>query len=417
MNRIVYIAMIFAAGIFAWAGEVQDEAAQLVQDAKEILAAHRVSPVAPAKYAQCIFNLEKAQRMLEGAGDTTSVVAQEVNATLFWAKRFSTLEISNELGKLRSGAPPMALPRTQKPPPVVTPPKAPAVAAAPAQKSLLPEADKLNAAKAAYHQAEQFAQKKKNDPFAVALRWFQVASTYSGNEYALKALEKAQEAHARSAASGKAISGDTAATGTRGPSKRALIEAEELKSQTPEIEAMRQAEALAEEHKYPEAIEKYKASIKIKDTISVESRMGYTYFKLAQTSQEQLLPKYKEVEDEYSRAWIGAYRSVGAYKVFDDRSPALVAAQRKIDALRKEADSIVINYTAAQTCFERILKLVPDGKDFYATAYAGISMAKRKEAQVRARIYLADFLKEFKPGDIGEQITYEYCKSELDRIK
>lgn len=403
-------------GFVAFAGPVDEEVSKLAHDAKAILAEHSNAPVTPARYAQCIFNLERAQSMLEGAGDSTSVLAQEVNSTLFWAKRFSTLEISNELGKIRKGGGGAVAVESARPPKPVSVPIKPANAApAPtATGAMLPEGTKLAAAKAGFHQAELFAKSRKGDPFAVALRWFQVASNFSGTEYALKALERAQEANAR-AASGKSAS---AAVGgnPREPSKRALMEADELKAATPEIKLLRDGEKAAENQQFAEAINHFKSSIKIKDTISAQSRLGYTYFKLAQSLQEKLLPQYKEVDDEYVQAFNGAYRNAGGFKYFDDRSPALVNVKRKIELMRKESDQIVINYVNAQACFERILKLVPEGKDFDAAAYAGISMAKRNEAKFRAKTYIAEFLKTYKPADVGEQITYEYCKSELERI-
>lgn len=414
MRLILGIIFISSACLAARAGPVQDEVEKLASDARQVLAAHQVSPVSPDKYAQCIFSLERAQALLESAGDASSVLAQEVNSTLFWAKRFSTIEISTELAKLRGAKPGAGVARPLKPvPPPQKPLKAPVTPVAPAANSMLPDAARLSAAKTAFHEAEQFAAQKQGDPLAVALRWFQVAGNFSGSEYALKALEKAQEAHARSAASGKAA----AAAGGAQASPRAALEALELKEETPEIVILHTAEKLAEAHQYEEAIEQYKASIKVKDTISAESRLGYTYFKLAQTIQEKLLPKYKEADDAYAAAYQHSFKGSANFRFFDDRTPELLAARRTIDELRKESDRIVINYVASQACFEKILQLVPGGKDFDAAAYVGISMAKRHEAKFRAKVFLLDFLKAYKPGDIGEQITFEYCKSELERIK
>ena len=412
--------VVFIAGLCltAHAGPVQDEVEKLANEAKQVLAAHQVTPVSAEKYAQCIFSLERAQGLLESAGDASSVLAQEVNSTLFWAKRFSTIEISNELAKLRGAKPEAGVARPVKP---VSPPQKPVkTPVAPVANSMLPDAARLNAAQAAFHEADHFATQKKGDPFAVALRWFQVASNFSGTEYALKALEKAQEAHARSAASGQAAASAGSVAQDAGgalASKRMALEALELKAETPEIVILHTAEMLSEAYKYDEAIEQFKASIKVKDTISAESRLGYTYFKLAQTIQEKLLPKYKEADDAYAAAYQHAFKGTTNFRYFDDRSPELIAARRRIDELRKESDQIVINYVAAQACFEKILKLVPGGKDFDAAAYVGISMAKRHEAKFRAKVCLLDFLKEYKPGDIGEQITFEYCKSELERIR
>lgn len=369
-----------------------EDATDLLADAKATLSAHRQSPAAPKVYAQCIYNLEKAQNLLESTGDSSSNLAQEVNSTLFWAKRFSNLEISNELTKLRaaSGAP-------------KTSPKTAAVAK-PAAQGTIPEAEILAKAKAAYEDAERFAQ-ANTDPFAESLRWFQVSSQFAGTEYALKALEKARDAQGR-------LSADSA---DAKPS-RLKQEMVETKAATPEFDLLREGEKLEAAGKFDEALAKYKESVAIKDTIPVERRMGHVHFKIAQKVEEKLLPQYQAMDKEYSEAYQKAYELIGGNRYFNTRNPALVAAQRKLDALRKEADGIAAQAADAQACFDKILKLAPEHKDFDAAAYSAVSMSRRPTVKLTARTYIKEFLKNYAPTDGTEQITYEYCKSEFERL-
>ncbi len=371
-----------------------EDATDLLADAKATLSAHREHAAVPKDYAQCIYNLEKAQVLLENKGDSSSSLAQEVNSTLFWAKRFSNIEVSNELTKLRSvGGAPKTAPKT-------------VAVAKPAAQGTIPEAENLAKAKAAYDDAERFAQSNAADPFATSLRWFQVSSQYAGTEYALNALEKAREAQGRLSES---VSADAK------PSRQGL-ERLETKAATPEFDLLRDGEKLEAAGKFEEALAKYKESVALKDTIPAERRMGHVHFKIAQKVEEKLIPQYQAMDKEYSEAYQKAYQVMGGNRFFNDRHPAWVAAKKKLENLRKEADGIANEAAAAQACFDKILKLAPDNKDFDAAAYSAVSMSRRPTVRLTARSYIKEFLKNYAPTDGTEQVTYEYCKSEFERL-
>jgi len=377
-----------------------DDVAALLADAKATLAAHRDSPAKPAEYAQCIYNLEKAQAALESKNDTTSSLAQEVNSTLFWARRFSNVAILDEVVKLHKaggGAKPLAKV---------------ALAEKPAAKGELAETGSMVKAKAAYEDAERFAQNKSADPFAVSLRWFQVSSQFSGTDYALKALDHAREAQSRVAAE------PAKSNGAASPKKLSVIAAEinELRADKPEYKLINEGERLAAGGKYEEALAKYKESVAIRDTIPAERRMGHAHFKLAQNIGEALVPKFLAMEKEYNDAYKKAYELRGGNRYFNDRNPAWVAAQKKLADLRKEGEGAAIQAGAAQDCFDKVLKLSPGNKDFDAAAYSAVSMSRRPSLKLTARSSIKEFLKNYTPEGGEELVTYEFCKSEYERL-
>ncbi|MEI6232431.1 MAG: hypothetical protein WCT04_05230 [Planctomycetota bacterium] len=384
-----------------------DDVAGLLKDAKATLAAHRDSQGKAAEYAQCIYNLEKAQVLLEQKGDSSSSLAQEVNSTLFWAKRFSNVEIANEVAKLRTvGGLPKATAKT-------------APVEKPAAKGEFADSAITIKAKAAYEEAVKFASSKSADPFAVSLRWFQVASQFSGTDYSLKALENARQAQAQVAAGTPAVAPVTDATApaAKAPQQSVLtLEIEELKTDKPEYVLIREGEKLAASKKFEEAIVQYKCAIAIRDTIPAQRRMGRAHFELAQKLNEALEPKYIAMDKELAAAYQKAYELRGGNRVFNDRNPAWVAAQRKLTDLRKEADGPMLQAAAAQGCFDKIIRMSPGNKDFDAAAYSAVSMSRRPTLKLTARTYIKEFLKNYTPIDGTEQLTYEFCKSEYERL-
>jgi hypothetical protein len=382
----------------ACALRADDEIQKLVDEARIILVANRESTATPHDYARCLYALEKAQALVENSGDSTSARAQEVNSLLFWAKRFSNVEIVKELEKLRAANGDKARVAAAARP-----------AGKSAEKSVLPEAKQMTDAKAAYDAAAQFAAEKAGDPYTVSLRWFQMASQFAGTDYALKALEKARQAQALVGSSDSSKSNSVY-------TQRALSETEELRQEKGEYALVREGDALVLSGDFDGALEKYKQSIAIRDTIPAERHMGHAYVKLAQKLAEALTPKYAEVEAEYNRAFIGAYVNRGGYKQFNDRDSRWVAAQQKVRELQKEGDKISVHAGNAQSCFEKVLKMAPGKNDFDAAAYVGVSLAKRSATRIRARTVLKDFLEQYKPGNGEEQITYEFCKSEYERL-
>ncbi len=398
-KRTVALITALLIAAFSWVptGFAEDEVADLLAQSKATLAAHRDAPASARDYAQCIYNLEKAQEHLEKKNDSSSALAQEVNATLFWAKRFSNIEISNEIAKLRAagGAPKMPAAPLAK-----TPASKPA-----APGASVPEAEIITKAKAAFEEAERFSQSKASDPFAVSLRWFQVSSQFSGTEYAMLALEKARDAQTKLAAVNPSAKQSALAK-----------EKEEVKAAVPEYDLLREGELLETAGKFDEALAKYLESVKLKDTIPANRHIGHVHFKLAQKVEEKLLPKYQTLDKEYATANKAAYENRGGNIFFNSHNPQWVAAQKKLDDLRKEADGITLHAASAQASFDKIIKLAPEHKDFDAAAYSAVSMSRRPTLKLTARSYIKEFLKNYTPADGFEQVTYEYCKSEFERL-
>src|SRR6185369_13523828 len=96
------------------------DAQKLKDEALDILKANATKQASAAQYALCIFKLEQAQSILDKSGDHDSNLAQEINTSLFWARKFSNTQVISELEKLRGGSP--------EPQPVkkIEPPKPPA---------------------------------------------------------------------------------------------------------------------------------------------------------------------------------------------------------------------------------------------------------------------------------------------------
>src|SRR5438046_1527313 len=70
-----------------------EDAKTLKEEALQILKANTEKSATPEEYASAIFKLERAQALLEAAGDNDSVMAQEVGSSLFWARRFSNVKV------------------------------------------------------------------------------------------------------------------------------------------------------------------------------------------------------------------------------------------------------------------------------------------------------------------------------------
>jgi hypothetical protein len=117
-NLLFAIATLFHLSL--WAGP-QEEAQTLKDEAVAILRSGSGLEVDPRLYAQCVVKLERAMDLLESGGAMDSELAQEVSAALFWARRFSTISIIDEVKRQRNeGDSPS---RPSKP---VDPPKVPA---------------------------------------------------------------------------------------------------------------------------------------------------------------------------------------------------------------------------------------------------------------------------------------------------
>ena len=373
----------------------QADSQKLKDEAMVTLRANANGKVTPEEYAECIVKLEKAQAILEGAKDTDSVLAQEVNAALFWARRFSNLEIAKAVEKLHGGAGFAHQPAPK--------------AADPAQKAAdsIPEAKQLAEAKAAYDAAEKFAQARKGDDYVIALRWFEMANTYSGSEYALKALQLGREAQER-------ISKPAEKTA------EAARPADPRAENSPEMELVRKADELAGKGQLEQAIASYKASIKIKDTATAEGSLAHVYFRHAEQMSDELGPQFKILEPVYQQAYKNAWqrRSVGGQTMtfFNENDPGWTDAQRRYQDLQRKLDEATRTYINAGSCFEAVLKLSPDKRDFDAAGYRGICLARRADSRFRASDTLRKFLKDYQAADDSQRFLYEFCKSELARL-
>ena len=265
-------------------------------------------------------------------------------------------------------------------------------------------------AKSAYDSAAAFARSNARDPYTVSLRWFQMASQFAGTDYALGRLST------RRATRRRWWPARTRARLASVFSARTLAEAEEIKQDKSEFVLIRDALAALKSNDFDDAIAKYKLSLATRETVQAQRGLGHAYMKWAQQIAEQLTPKYAELEKEYNAAFATAYELHGGNRFFNDRNPRWVAVQQKLTALRKESDKIIVNSANAQSCFEKVLKLVSDSKDFDAAAYIGMSMSKRPASRFRGRGVLKDFLEHYKPGGPEEQLTFEFCKSEYERL-
>ena len=249
--------------------------------------------------------------------------------------------------------------------------------------------------------------------------FFRVIYANKINRYALKALEHARKAQAQvSAASltAPANADPTAPPVVKSQPGVLALEIEELKNDKPEYVLIRDGEKLAAAGKFEDAIVLYKSSIAIRDSIPAERRMGRAHFQLAQKLGEVLVPKYVAMDKELSDAFKKAYENRGGNRIFNDRNPAWTAAQKKLADLRKEGDGPMLQAASAQACFDKVIKLSPGNKDFDAAAYSAVSMSRRPTLKLTARSYIKEFLKNYSPVDGEEQVTYEFCKSEYERL-
>ena len=406
MHRRLAFLVVLTVSLRAFADSSGD-AEKLKDEAMVVLRANANGKVTSEEYAGCIIKLEQAQAILESANDSTSGLAQEVNSALFWARRFSNVDIIKALEKQHGGA--AAVHKTEvKPEP------------APAQKTAdaIPEAKQFADGKAAFEAAEQFAKSHANDDYMVALRWFQMANTFSGTEYALKAVQLGREAQERSSKSAGAKT-TTEKPGEQ-PAEVAKAIADPALENSPEMELVRKGDELAKSGQYEQAIGSYKASTRAKDTVTAESRLAHAYFRRAEQMNDELGPQFKTLEPAYQQAYKSAWvkRSTGGqtWTSFNESDPRWVEATQKYQELLRKTDEATRLYIKAEACFQAVLKLSPDNRNFDAAAYVGVSMGRRADSRFRAMDTLRKFLKDYPPGDDGQRFLYEFCKSEVDRL-
>lgn len=392
VSAILVLPLCMACAAYA---DTSADAQKLKDEALAIFKANAARQATPAQYAECIFKLEQAQALLEKAGDTSSSLSQEVSATLFWARRFSDVNVIAALDKLHGGkSAPLA------PPPKKAEPAKPASADEPIEPPQV-----LAAAKKVFTAAQAYAAAHKNDDYALALCWFQVAAEHPGTDYALKALALAREAQAR-------FAGKDAKAG------------EGSLPDTPEMKLVGEADALAAAGNYEKAFPLYLSSLKLKETLVAHRKLGHAYFRRAQQLKDDFLPKFEAVEEEYHKAWKNAFKEVrylgyGVHKKFIPDYPPLLEAKRKGAELLKEANVSIAYYNKAQSEFSGVLRMAPGNKDLDAAGHQALCLSVNGETNTRARakMLLPAFLSDYKPANDVERSLYEFCKAELERLR
>jgi len=379
------------------------DALKLKEEAVDILKANASRNATPEQYADCIIKLEKAQAILETANDNDSALAQEVSSSLFWARRFSDVNVIKALDKQRAGAPPPPPPPVKKTEPAK--PKEPEKPQDPDGPAAPPPPNEAETkAKAAFEAADKFAKSNANDDYAVALRWFQTANEHPGTDYTLKALDLARAAQTRFA-------------------EKSLSVKEEALPDTAEMKMVKEADALAAQGKYEESFALYLSSIKFKETPIAHRKLAKAYYKRGQQLKEEILPKVETSVAEVNREYKNAFqqrtlKSGRTYWRFNANHKPYQEAMRKNQEIVKEAMKAIDYYDKASVEFRAVLKTAPGGKDMDAAGHIGVCMCVRGDtnARMNARNYLVKFLADHAPANDLERSLYEFCKTELNRI-
>lgn len=375
----------------------QSDAKQLKDEAISILKANSSKAATPAEYATCIMKLEKAQAMLDGANENDSPLAQEVSSSLFWARRFSNVEVINALQKMRGGAAPLHK--------AAPPPAAPVQKPNPNVPAEPPEIVRGRAADKAFAEAQAFANGKTDDDYAVALRYFQMAGEHAGTDAALKALELAREAQQRHLTK----IGDSNVT--------ASVAAAETLPDAPESQQIREADSLVKNKQFDSAVKIYRNALKTGDTPLTRRRLAKALYFRAQQLREELKPKFEANARDYNNAYAGAYVRTNFGTVFNPDDPNLGRVKRETDALRKEGDVANKIFQESENEFKAIVKVADKGRDFEAAAYVGLCQCVRPFFKMQGKVTLENVIKEYTPANDLERTLYEFCKAEIERIR
>ena len=370
LGRTLSTVILVAACIPLLASQV-DEARQLKVEAQQILRSASGAAADPKVYADAVRKLQKAEALLEEAAKSDpkgiEPLQEEVSSALFWAKRFANVYVADELLKPGSAG--------KAPEPVKAPEPAPA------------KGPDLSAAESAFKKAEAFESAHSGDEHAIALRWFQVADQFTGTDWSLRALTRAQEAQARYRALEAA---------KRAP---AASLSEDLKL----IEA---GNVLYLEKKYTEALAKFSAAGKIADTTLVQRRIAHTHLELGYQARDQYSVQYLPLMNKYNEAVRrGDQRAAARYKA---EAGSLVSRLRPLEqeALKK--------YTEAREAFQHGLELAK-GKDLDCEAGVAILYYERKD-RLRARQLLDEVLRKYKPANDEERTIFEYSRTLYKKI-
>jgi len=354
-----------------------EEAKQLYSEATRILRSASGAATDPKVYAKAVLKLERAQKLIEEAAKTdpkgVERLQEEINAALFWARKFSTLPMIREIEKSHSKTDPdNTEPREE---PDTEPDKEPPA----------PDSEK---AEELFRRAEAFERSHENDQYAVAMRWFQVADQTAGTDWSLRAMSRAREAQARYKAEQEAKEKDAP-------------------PQSEDEVLIAEGNKLFGRKKYNEALAKFRGAQKIKNTTLVQQRIGHTYLEMGYDLRDQYAKQYLPLLKRFNKA-----RRRG-----DQRRLAYLRrqAQAMVIRLRPLEQKIISHYKNAEEAFRRGLALA-DGRDLDCEAHLAILQFQRKQRKT-ARRQLKGVLKKYTPGNDEERTVYEYCKSLLKFLR
>lgn len=386
-------------------GATTEDARTLKNDAIKLLQAGSNAETDPKACAEAVAKLQNAQQILEGLNQNQTALAQEVNAALFWAKKFTVIQMAPRVSASKKDAGPSAPVVAQEP--VKKPAEKEATSAAPAEGTL----GTMSAANARvkFEAAALFAKEHPEDDFVLALRWFQAADELAGTEYAAKALTLAREAQERNLAK------QTVAQN---------VKKDELPD-TPGNRLLKEADELAASGKYTESFPVYTRAMALSPSTSARRKYGMAYFKYAQQLKDKLAPEMEAAEEAYARARQDARDQGGApggrfgrRRPGSADSPALTEAKRKLEALKgriAEADGY---YDKAWEQFKKAIDASPGRRNLDAAASAALCLSLKFNLAVKdaAILALEEVLNEYKPGNDVERTLYEFCRSEHARL-
>lgn len=389
MHSIVLLAAMCFVVPHVFADAVSD-AQTLKDDALEMLKANASTTATAEQYATCILKLERAQGLLEASGNSDNSLAQEVGSTLFWARKFSDVNVVAAIERMRKSMPPIPagsgnISKLAK-----------SKSAAPVDPHVL-----VAEAREAYSEAESFAHSHTGDDYAIALRWFQMANEHPGTDYAIRALTLARSAQLRFSA--KSSTHD------------------ELPN-SPEMNLVKQGDELASAEKFEESFAVYKSSLKVKETLVAHKRLAKAFFNRARQMKDLLLPQIETADAAIASATKNAYtvHHIGGVdeKHFNPSYPPLLDAQRKMAELKKQSSSSTAYFNDAESEFKAVLRLSPNEKDLEAAGHIALCWMSREDASIRARarLQIVKVLADYKPASDIERSLYEFCKTSLDQI-
>ena len=383
-----------------------DDARALKDEALKILQANSAGEADPKAYAEAVVRLEKAQTLLDGAGQGGTSLGQEINSLLFWARKFSTTTVIGELDKSRSGPAAPAKKAEPVPPP---PPAKAADAGGAEEKGGAFGSQTVSEARGKFEAAESFAKEHPGDDFTVALRWFQAADQLAGTEFSAKALTLAREAQERYA-------------------KKTAKTPEPEVPDTPGNRLLKQANQLVADGKYEQSFPVYERAIQLANTMSANRELGHAYFKYAQFLKDKLTGEMEAADEAYKKARReardqappddGGRRGRRLRRLDALGYPPLAEAKRKVDAVKEKMSEAEKYYDKAWEQFKKALDRAPGKRDLDSAAHSALCLSLKADPNVKdsARIALAQFLKDYKPANDVERTLYEFCRSESQRL-